>query len=54
MTVEHLLSAFYALEIRNVDIHLETGMEIPILNGGSNIFYDRLLKSSSRTRMPTL
>lgn len=54
MTIEHMLSAFYALEIRNAEIHLVTGNEIPILNGGSNIFYDRLSRVSTRVRKATL
>lgn len=44
MTVEHMLSAFYALRIRNVYVTLDGNPEIPILNGASDIFIHGLEK----------
>lgn len=38
MTIEHLLSAFYALRIRNANVVLQRGFEIPILDGASDLF----------------
>lgn len=40
MTVEHMLSAFYALRIRNVYVVLNGSPEIPILDGASETFID--------------
>ncbi|MFA5793344.1 MAG: UDP-3-O-acyl-N-acetylglucosamine deacetylase [Candidatus Gracilibacteria bacterium] len=38
MTIEHILSAFYALRIRNANLVLQEGIEIPILDGTSDVF----------------
>tara|TARA_B100000676_G_scaffold42921_2_gene40992 strand:+ start:4689 stop:6071 length:1383 start_codon:yes stop_codon:yes gene_type:complete len=42
MTVEHLLSALYALEIDNVKIEISE-IEIPILDGTSQIFLKKII-----------
>ena len=41
MTVEHLLSALYALEVDNLKIEVSE-CEIPILDGTSEIFFDKI------------
>ena len=41
MTVEHLLSALYALEVDNLKIEVSE-CEIPILDGTSEIFFDEI------------
>ena len=43
MTVEHLLSALYALEIDNLKIELSNS-ELPILDGTSQIFFKKIIK----------
>ncbi len=50
-TPEHLLSALFAFEIDNVEIHLE-GLEIPILDGSAKPFWDAL-KSVGRREQDT-
>ena len=41
-TIEHLLSALYALQIDNALIEID-GDEIPILDGSSKIFVEKIL-----------
>lgn len=41
-TPEHLLSALLALEIDNVEIHMEGGHEVPILDGSALPFWEKL------------
>ncbi len=43
-TIEHALSAVYALGIDNIHIEID-GPEVPILNGCASIHHDALLKS---------
>lgn len=43
-TVEHLLSAIYALNITNLNVEISQS-ELPILDGSSKIFYDKIKKS---------
>ena len=47
-TVEHILSALYALRIDNVNIELERGNEIPIMDGSSSQFIDGIKNSGFR------
>ena len=42
MTIEHLLSALYALKIRNLLIAFEKGNEIPILDGSAASYMQRI------------
>ncbi|NNF21755.1 MAG: bifunctional UDP-3-O-[3-hydroxymyristoyl] N-acetylglucosamine deacetylase/3-hydroxyacyl-ACP dehydratase [Saprospiraceae bacterium] len=42
-TIEHLLSAFYGLEIDNVLVELD-GPEIPILSGSSKPYVDKIIE----------
>lgn len=49
MTIEHILSAFYALRIRNANVVLQRGLEIPILDGASDLFLRRI--ESARRRV---
>lgn len=44
MTVEHLMAAFHAAGITNVDVEV-TGKEIPILDGSAEPFYSVLIKN---------
>lgn len=41
-TPEHLLSALLALEIDNVEIYMEGGHEVPILDGSALPFWEKL------------
>ena len=43
MTVEHLMSALYALEIDNLKIEINN-IEVPILDGTSNMFLKAIQK----------
>ena len=43
MTVEHLLSALYALEVNNLKIEVSE-CEIPILDGTSKMFFDEITR----------
>jgi len=47
-TVEHILSALYALEIDNAIIELDNN-EVPILDGSSKLFIDKILKVGIKT-----
>ncbi len=42
-TVEHLLSALAGLHINNCEILIDN-VEVPILDGSSNVFVERILK----------
>ena len=42
--IEHLMSALYALEIDNLEIILEGSNELPILDGCSRLFIDKILE----------
>ena len=55
-TIEHLMFAFYALEITNVIIEVD-GPEIPILDGSSLMFIQELITSGlneQKTEIPQL
>ncbi len=39
-TVEHLLAAFYLLDIDSAVVEIEKGSEIPILDGGAKVFVE--------------
>ncbi|WP_236978732.1 UDP-3-O-acyl-N-acetylglucosamine deacetylase [Membranihabitans maritimus] len=41
-TVEHLMSAFYAENITDAELFIEVGEEIPILDGGSHSFVEKI------------
>ena len=43
-TVEHLLSALAGLHINNCEILIDN-VEVPILDGSSNVFFERVLKN---------
>ncbi len=42
-TVEHLLSVLYCLYLKNVDIYLIQGKEIPALDGSAGVFLEKLI-----------
>ncbi len=48
-TVEHILSALYALKIDNLYIDIDN-MEVPILNGSSKPFVEGILRSGIETQ----
>ncbi len=48
-TVEHLLSALYALDITNLKIEISSN-ELPILDGSSKIFYDEIFQKGIKVQ----
>lgn len=48
--MEHLLSAFCGLNIRNAGVRLDEGNEIPIMNGSSDVFFEKLRSSGDFVR----
>ena len=49
MTIEHLLSALYALEVDNLKIEISE-CEVPILDGTSQQFFDEITKVGLKTQ----
>tara|TARA_B100000941_G_C28505054_1_gene556759 strand:+ start:1914 stop:3290 length:1377 start_codon:yes stop_codon:yes gene_type:complete len=49
MTVEHLMSALYALEINNLKIEINN-IEVPIMDGTSQIFLNEIQKVGIKTQ----
>ncbi len=47
-TIEHLLSAFYALSLRGMRVEVEKGSEIPIMDGSALDFAEKLHGSMTR------
>ncbi|MCS7299272.1 MAG: UDP-3-O-acyl-N-acetylglucosamine deacetylase [Spirochaetia bacterium] len=45
MTVEHLLASLFGLGIDNVIVRIVRGSEIPILDGSSKVFVERMLEA---------
>lgn len=43
LTIEHLMSTLFGLFITDVDIHVIQGTEIPILDGSSKLFIEKIL-----------
>ena len=48
-TIEHLLSALYALQVDNLLVEIDND-EIPILDGSSEIFFNNILNSGLRVQ----
>ena len=48
-TVEHLLSALYALDITNLKIEISSN-ELPILDGSSKIFFNEIVQSGIKVQ----